>query len=125
MGRSSSHLKIFLFFHFLVDIVRTMVYNAITGARDERPKKGRTTMNNDILKNFVEQELNENNKHLNAEIASVGFFIGAKNEEVSFHGNHRAQYNLLLKFCAENNLTVVSTHPGTLATVIRVETEAE
>ena len=113
------------FVNFLVDIVRTMVYNAITEARDERPKKGRTTMNNDILKNFVEKELNENNKHLNAELASVGFFIGAKNEEVSFHGNHRAQYNLLLKFCAENNLTVVSTHPGTLATVIRVETEAE
>ena len=82
-------------------------------------------MNNDILKNFVEQELNENNKHLDAELASVGFFIGAKNEEVSFHWNNRAQYNLLLKFCAENNLTVVSTHPGTLATVIRVETEEE
>ena len=37
-------------------------------------------MNNDILKNFVEQELNENNKHLNAELASVRFFIGEKNE---------------------------------------------
>ena len=123
--RYKSRMIFCAFVNFLVDIVRTMVYNEITEAIDECPKKGRTTMNNDILKNFVEQELNENNKHLNAELSSVGFFIGAKNEEVSFHVNHRAQYNLLLKFCATNNLTVVATHPGTLATVIRVETEAE
>lgn len=79
-------------------------------------------MNNDILKNFVEQELNDHNKHNNADLASVEFFVGAKTEEVSFHRNHRAQYNRLLTFCAENNLTVVSTHPGTLTTVVRVET---
>lgn len=79
-------------------------------------------MNNDILKNFVEQELNGHNKHNNAGLASVGFFDGAKTEEVTFHGNHRAQYNRLLIFCAENGLTVVSTHPGTLAAVVRVET---
>lgn len=79
-------------------------------------------MNNDILKNFVEQELNDHNKHNNAGLASVGFFDGAETEEVTFHGNHRAQYNRLLRFCAENGLTVVSTHPGTLAAVVRVET---
>lgn len=79
-------------------------------------------MNNDILKNFVEQELNEHNKRNNAGLASVEFFDRAKTEEVTFHGNHRAQYNRLLMFCAENGLTVVSTHPGTLAAVVRVET---
>lgn len=44
-------------------------------------------MNNDILKNFVEQELNDHNKRNNAGLASVGFFDGAKTEEVTFHGN--------------------------------------
>lgn len=101
----------------------------IVSAREsdhDRRKPERTEkqiMNSDILKNFVEQELNDHNKHLNAELASAGFFVGAKAEEVSFHGNHHVQYNRLLKFCAENDLTVISTHPGTLSTVVRIETD--
>lgn len=80
-------------------------------------------MNENILKEFVENELNEKNKHLNATLYSVEFFPCAKTEEVAFHGNHREQYNKLLRFCADNNLTVVSTHPGTLAAVIRIDTQ--
>lgn len=40
-------------------------------------------MNNDILKNFVEQELNDHNKRNNAGLASVEFFDRAKTEEVA------------------------------------------
>lgn len=74
-----------------------------------------------LLKDFVENVLNENNKYFNACLYCEECFENARNEKVTFNNNNRMQYNKLLAFCIENNLTVISTQPATLATVIRVE----
>lgn len=75
----------------------------------------------ELLRNFVEKELNQGNTFNNANLFTDDFFVGGHTERVSFNRNHRALYNKLLIFCAENDLTVVSTHPATLATIIRIE----
>lgn len=74
-----------------------------------------------LLKDFVEKVLNEDNQYFNACLNSEDFFQNARNERVTFKCKHREQYNKLLAFCIENNLTIISTQPGTLATVIRIE----
>lgn len=78
-------------------------------------------MKKDLLKDFVQDVLNENNKHSNANLYSVMTYDHAIEEEVTFNLNHREQYNKLLSFCIENNLTVVRTQTCTLATVVRIE----
>lgn len=75
----------------------------------------------DLLKDFVMNVLNDNNAKHNANLFAEDLFEGAYTEKVSFERNNRAQYNKLLAFCVENNLTVISTQPATLATVVRVE----
>lgn len=75
----------------------------------------------DLLKDFVMNVLNENNANHNANLFAEDLFEGAYTEKVSFERNNRAQYNKLLAFCIENNLTVISTQPATFATVVRVE----
>jgi hypothetical protein len=75
----------------------------------------------DLLKNFVMDILNEGNAWHNADLYAVDLFNGAYTEEVTFERRHRELYNKLLSFCIENNLTVISTQPATLATVVRVE----
>lgn len=74
-----------------------------------------------LLKHFVEEVLNQDNKYSNANLYSVDLFDGAKTEKVSFNRNHRELYNKLLAFCIEHNLTIISTQPATLATVVRIE----
>ena len=74
-----------------------------------------------LLREFVEDVLNKNNEWHNADLRSENFYEKAYTEKVSFRHHNRELYNKLLVFCAENNLTVISTEPGTLATVVRVE----
>ena len=62
--------------------------------------------------------LNENNAKHNANSYAVDFYERAYTEKITFESNHREQYNKLLSFCIENNLTIISTQPGTLATGI-------
>ncbi len=76
------------------------------------------------LASFVTDELNENNKRANAGISDEEQFTDFEHVRVTFKRNNRANYNRLLSFCSENSLIVVSTHPATLETVIRVRTKA-
>lgn len=74
------------------------------------------------LSDFID-ELNEGGKYKNA-LA----FDGEENEsftrcEVLFYRNHSEQYARLLRFCADNEIVVCSTHPGTLATVVQIQNE--
>ena len=73
------------------------------------------------ITNFVWEELCENGKHDNAIPYDEESFVGGKNVRIVFNRDHRNQYNRLLAFCAANDLTVVSTTPGTLSTIVRTE----
>ena len=79
------------------------------------------TKTSNMLADFVVNVLNDANQHDNAIVYDDAYFLGAHNERVEFNRNHREQYNKLLSFCIANNLTVVSTHPATLTTVIRID----
>ena len=75
----------------------------------------------EIIQNFVEIVLNNGNKHFNAAAYDGERFEKSHNVKVAFERNHRTLYNKVLKFCADNDLIVVSTHPATLEVTIRVE----
>lgn len=72
-----------------------------------------------MLVDFVTNVLN-NGTH-NATVYDEEFFEHAIHQRVAFHRNHRDLYNKLLAFCIENNLTVISTSPATLVTVVRID----
>lgn len=76
------------------------------------------------LIDFVEKDLCNNNQHLNAVCYTGEQFEGEEDLRVVFQKNHAEQYNRLLRFCADNNGIIIATHPGTLATTIRVKKEA-
>ena len=78
-------------------------------------------MRENILVYFVEKVLNENSRYDNARVHTDNYYPKAMTQRVVFERNHREQYNKLLQFCAENNLTVVSTLPATLSTVVRID----
>ena len=78
----------------------------------------------DKLLGFVTGVLNEDNKHTNAIPYDRAYYDGASEILIAFRRNHRAQYNALLRFCADNSLTVVSTQPASLATAVLCEEDA-
>ena len=78
-------------------------------------------MRENILVDFVEKVLNDNNTYDNARVNTDNYYPKAITQRVVFERNHREQYNKLLQFCAESNLTVVSTLPATLSTVVRID----
>lgn len=78
-------------------------------------------MRENILVDFVEKVLNENNRYDNARVHADNYYPKAITQWVVFERKHREQYNKLLQFCAENNLTVVSTLPATLSTIVRID----
>lgn len=78
-------------------------------------------MRENILVDFVEKVLNDNNTYDNARVHTDNYYPKAITQRVVFEKNHREQYSKLLQFCAENNLTVVSTLPATLSTVVRID----
>ena len=73
------------------------------------------------LINFVTEVLNVNNQYHNAESHFYNAFEEYRELEIVFKRDHRKLYNKLLAYCADNNLTVISTCPATLATVVRVK----
>ena len=82
-------------------------------------------MSKDILANFVTEILNGNNKYSNAIVYDDKFYSKAITQKIVFKNNHREQYNRLLAFCIQNNLTIIKTHPGTLETIVRIELKGE
>ena len=80
----------------------------------------KTTVKN-ILVDFIENAINNNGSACNAIVNVDATFDTVMNMRVIFNRNHRKFYNKLLAFCIENNLTVLSTCPATLATVIRID----
>lgn len=80
------------------------------------------TQYNMIIK-FVKNELCNGNRDHNATAYDGDRFDGAMNVRISFDRKPREQYNALLRFCADNDITIANTHPATLETVVRVSTE--
>lgn len=72
------------------------------------------------LLDFVTGVLNEGNKHDNAIAYDEAYFDGGKEVKIVFNRDHRKLYSKLLVFCAQENITVISTHPCTLETIVRV-----
>lgn len=50
-------------------------------------------------------------------------FTHSRNFRLVFSRDHEKLYRSLLRFCADNGILVISTNPGTLATIIRVKTD--
>ena len=74
------------------------------------------------LLDFVSSNLCKNNTEANAVAYDDDYHGSFMNVRVAFTRNIRHQYNKLLTFCAENSFTVISTHPATLETIVRVST---
>ena len=74
------------------------------------------------LLSFVEDTLNDGNKVCNAIAYDSESYFNVQNVRIGFQRKHREQYAALLRFCADNNLIVVSTLPATLETVVRTST---
>ena len=74
---------------------------------------------------FVNDVLNFGGKRANAICYDGNIYDGSRDVRVNFNRNHREQYNILLRFCADNKMIVISTHPATLETVVRVSTKEE
>lgn len=68
-------------------------------------------------------DLNDGGKNLNACAYDEEFFVGARTVKICFYRNHRALYNRLLRHCAERGLVVISTHPATYETAVRIPEE--
>ena len=79
------------------------------------------TAEKNILVDFIENEINNNGSACNAIVKVEETFDTAMHMSVIFNRNNREFYNKILAFCIENNLTVVSTRPATLATVVRID----
>lgn len=103
-------------------VKRTMADNATHPPRVTRAER-EDIMTGKQLIDFVEKDLCSNNQHFNAVCYTGEQFEGAEDLRVVFQKNHAEQYNRLLRFCADNNGIIIATHPGTLATTIRVKKE--
>ena len=79
------------------------------------------TTEKNILVDFIENEINNNGGARNAIVNFDEIFDTAMYIRVVFNRNNREFYNKILAFCIENNLTVISTRPATLATVVRID----
>lgn len=75
-----------------------------------------------IINEYV-REMNEGNKHANVLTYIAETFDGAYNLKITIKSDkhQRERYNLLLKVCAENNITVVKTEVATLSTYVRID----
>jgi hypothetical protein len=51
------------------------------------------------------------------------FYDHARDLKLVFNRDNSKFYRSLLRFCADNGILVISTSPGTLATIIRVKTD--
>lgn len=61
----------------------------------------------DILVDFVNNELNKDSLYLKAFVEPVRTYENAITQRVEFNMNFREQYNKLLQFCIENDLTII------------------
>lgn len=77
----------------------------------------------DAILAFVTNDLNEDNRKLNAVCYDGKLYDGSAEVVVSFERNHKDLYKRLIQFCAANDMIVISTVPATLATTIRVSTK--
>lgn len=82
-------------------------------------------MKEEKLLAFITKELNENNKRANAIAYDDEYFNGGKNIRITFRRDHKELYSRLLHFCADNEIMVIKTQPGTYETILRVESEGE
>lgn len=73
-------------------------------------------MNNkyEMITGFVTFDLNNSNTNCNA----IAFDESEFEVRIVFQKNHRALYNRLLMFCAEHDITILSTDAATLTTVV-------
>lgn len=85
------------------------------------PRKDENMKEKELI-DFVVNELNNGNKENNAVTFDHEYYYGihAKNVLVTFERDHSKLYAKLLMFCAENGGIVISTNPGTYATIVRV-----
>lgn len=75
------------------------------------------------LLSFVEDNLNCGNTKCNAISYDGENYSGNyQHVRIAFCHYPQKQYNELLRFCADNNLIIISTHPATYETVIRTST---
>ena len=77
-------------------------------------------LGDNILIDFVQKVICSNNVENNATMFVDDTFLNSVNFKIRFNHDYRYYYNRLLKFCAENDLTIISTHPATLETIVRV-----
>lgn len=59
----------------------------------------------------------------NAVMYDHQYYAGGAACRIAFNRNHRELYSMLLMFCAENNMTIISTTPATLETIVLVRVE--
>ena len=78
-------------------------------------------MRESTLRNFITNNLNDNNKWGNAITYDDEWFEKYRNVRIVFQRRHSELYARLLRFCADNGGIIIKTHPGTLETTVRVE----
>lgn len=76
-----------------------------------------------VIKEYV-RDMNNGTQHFNV----CTYFAGGRNKpggaydlKITFNNKHRARYNLLLRVCSENNITIKKTDAATLATVVFID----
>lgn len=78
-------------------------------------------MKESTLRNFITNDLNDNNKWSNAITYDDEWFEKYRNVRIVFQRRHSEMYARLLRFCADNGGIIIKTHPATLETIVRVE----
>ena len=78
-------------------------------------------MKESTLRNFITNNLNDNNKWSNAITYDDEWFEKYRNVRIVFQRRHSEMYARLLRFCADNGGIIIKTHPATLETIVRVE----
>lgn len=73
------------------------------------------------LVRFVNVNLNDSLRKHNADCYFEDLGDRYKLLKVTFERSHRELYAKLLRFCADNHFIIVSTHPATYSTVVRLE----
>lgn len=51
------------------------------------------------------------------------YYLDSRDIRLVFTRDHEKLYRNLLRFCADNGILVISTNPGTLATILRIKTD--
>ena len=78
-------------------------------------------MKHSKLIDFIEDDLNSNNRFCNAIPYDDEYFEGYRHVRVAFYRKNSEMYARLLRFCADNVGIVIKTNPATLETTVRVE----